>query len=216
MRSISLSGVMGAGKTTLAEHFEFRYTLTRVAWGDAMKIEFFDAMRSGEMPSFIEKPDLLFPNIQSDQRKISWVDRHKPEVRTALQKYATEYRRAQEPDYWVKRGLARIDEFLKQGRTIVVDDTRFPDEVRALKSRGFIAAILDVLPEQQAERIMQRDSHFDPKSREHPSEHALDGWKFDSRIKNHTDLARLELLGTVLINTARFSIDRQAPAISLG
>lgn len=207
---------MGAGKSTLAKHMESEFGLTRVAWGDAMKLEFFDSMRSGAVPDFIERPNILFPNIPNDERKIIWVDRHKHEVRIALQQYATEYRRAQDSMYWVKRGLARIQNLLDAEKTLVVDDTRFPDELKALKYRGFVVAIIKVSSTNQTERIMQRDGRFDPKSREHSSERALNGYSFDVRISNDRDLEKLRGFGTVLLEAASLSISRKAPAIALG
>ena len=59
--------------------------------------------------------------------------------RPLLQVWGTDFRRAQDPDYWVRALEARIDRSFAEDRTrtLVVDDARFPNEFELLRSRGF-------------------------------------------------------------------------------
>lgn len=69
-------------------------------------------------------------------------DMNDPEVkdgfRTLLQMWGTEFRRAQDPDYWVKRAQTKLARLVAEGfDPIVIDDCRFPNEYAMLKSEGF-------------------------------------------------------------------------------
>lgn len=52
--------------------------------------------------------------------------------RQILQLFGTEYRRRQDPDYWVKR----LEEKLKGHERVVIDDVRFPNEVEMIHRLG--------------------------------------------------------------------------------
>lgn len=52
--------------------------------------------------------------------------------RQLLQLFGTEYRRRQDPDYWVKR----LEEKLKGHERVVIDDVRFPNEVEMIHRLG--------------------------------------------------------------------------------
>ena len=55
-------------------------------------------------------------------------------IRTLLQWWGTEYRRAQDPDYWTKAWLKLVSEYNKENFLIIVDDVRFPNEYELLRA----------------------------------------------------------------------------------
>ena len=94
--------------------------------------------------------------------------------RQILQLYGTEYRRRQDPDYWVKR----LEEKLKGHERVVIDDVRFLNEVEMVQRLGG--------------RVIRIDRPGAEKSR-HESEITLDtfdGW--DGVIENTGTLGELE------------------------
>ena len=94
--------------------------------------------------------------------------------RQTLQLYGTEYRRRQDPDYWVKR----LEEKLQGLERVVIDDVRFLNEVEMVQRLGG--------------RVIRIDRPGAEKSR-HESEITLDtfdGW--DGVIENIGTLGELE------------------------
>lgn len=57
--------------------------------------------------------------------------------RQILQYWGTEYRRTQQPDYWVQRLQAKVQELHAAGiLDVVITDVRFADEAAALRAMG--------------------------------------------------------------------------------
>jgi len=57
-------------------------------------------------------------------------------VRRILQWWGTEYRRAQDPDYWTKAWEAALAELPDRSAHLLVDDVRFHNEVDAVQRNG--------------------------------------------------------------------------------
>lgn len=57
-------------------------------------------------------------------------------VRRILQWWGTEYRRAEDPDYWTKAWSRKIHQFDLSTTDILVDDIRFTNELETLKADG--------------------------------------------------------------------------------
>ena len=94
--------------------------------------------------------------------------------RQILQLWGTEYRRRQDPDYWVKR----LEEKLQGLKKVVIDDVRFPNEVEMIHRLGG--------------RVIRIDRPG-PDESTHASEIILDtfdGW--DGVIENTGTLGELE------------------------
>lgn len=88
--------------------------------------------------------------------------------RSLLQWWGTEYRRSQDPDYWVKRLAKTIAG--EQPRHAVISDVRFPNEFNWIKSQGGV--VVKVV----------RPAYAIPST--HLSECALDTFKFDYTLVN--------------------------------
>lgn len=102
--------------------------------------------------------------------------------RELLQKVGTEFFRHRIRDtFWVDLMQQSILE--NEGCTIVVDDTRFPDEFRLLKSMGFV--MLNIInPEEST-----RDIHI--------SENSLNGVSFDLTFINDKSLGKENIVNFV-------------------
>lgn len=59
-------------------------------------------------------------------------------VRRILQWWGTEYRRAQDPDYWTKAWEIKLQEYDLATTHVLVDDVRFVNELEIIKKNGGI------------------------------------------------------------------------------
>lgn len=118
-----------------------------------------------------------------------------------LQWYGTDFRRNQDPDYWVIRGMHEI-EATNEGYNVrwpgaaplfwVNTDTRFPNEVLIPKQHGFVAVRLEVSPELQYQRAKALGLSFNELLRRHVSETALDGFDgFDITVDANQPLPNM-------------------------
>lgn len=57
-------------------------------------------------------------------------------VRRILQWWGTEYRRAQDPDYWTKAWARKISQYDPNTTHILIDDVRFINELNSIKEQG--------------------------------------------------------------------------------
>lgn len=158
----------------------------RYAFADALKREVNDAAEAvGGMESLFEPYAIPSGNWDGNKTYVvlpEWVkfDPNAPmddplcpngKQRLLLQWWGTEYRRAQDEDYWVKQLKKSVDE--DQPEFALVTDFRFENEAKVLDFK--VKVDRDVLVN------------------DHPSEHALDnfeGWDFV--VKNDSDLAAFQ------------------------
>lgn len=126
-----------------------------------------------------------------------------PAVR-ALQLYGTDFRREQDPDFWVKIAVQRAQQEIDSGRFPYFTDARFPNEVAGLSAIGGVSVRLDVDAEEQARRLQQRDGRVpDPSELTHVSETALDDYDaFDVRVNAYGVQATLRQIMSSLPTAA--------------
>lgn len=132
------------------------------AFGDALRMEVrVAAAKFGGEYALIEawKEAGLMPE---------WVVDETPKPRSLLQWWGTDYRRAQHPDYWVKRLKATLD--AHEPEVALITDVRFPNELEAIRSWGgvYVEVVNTNAP--------------DVSVHEHSSEAALDGVQPDYLI----------------------------------
>lgn len=89
-------------------------------------------------------------------------------VRRILQWWGTEYRRSQDPDYWTKAWERKVSAYDLQKHHILVDDVRFMNELKTLRSLGA--------------RIVKIDRPGYAAGGNHASETALDGFRDWCRV----------------------------------
>jgi len=99
-----------------------------------------------------------------------------------LQWWGTDFRRAQDPDYWTKKLFATIPANLD---VALVSDVRFPNEADGIKQRGGYNVNI--------KRLREDGTMFYASDRPlwHPSETALDGYNWDFRLINQDHHAAL-------------------------
>ena len=104
--------------------------------------------------------------------------------RAALQYWATEVRRAQDPLYWVKPVIERTIAAAARGISTQITDVRFLTEAWGAIDSGGWTIRLDVSPEEQRKRILARDGiEISEAAKSHSSETELDSFqRFAVRI----------------------------------
>lgn len=131
---VGLTGKMGSGKTTVADHLVSR-GFTKVNFKDGL----------------VEEMKRVFPNLLNEIQ-YEYRDKHytiddlflfkPPLMRALMQNYGTEVRRGDNPNYWVDKWMEKVREVISSGGRVVTDDVRFLNEAKALKDYdGFIIKI---------------------------------------------------------------------------
>lgn len=125
-RIIGISGKAGSGKDTVAAYLRNEYGYANMAFADPMKVfcqEIFDW-------SFDQ---LWGPSEEREKIDPKWGF----SPRKALQLLGTEWGRALDEDMWVKIGLGRALEKIKDGYPgVVITDCRFGNELRLVRASG--------------------------------------------------------------------------------
>lgn len=148
MRLIGLAGAAGAGKDTVAEILREHYGWAVFSFSDALYAEV--AAGFGVHPDMLyaretkETPDgLLAPRrcADPDARAVLIQEAGNPAAacspRWVLQRWGTEYRRAQYPAYWLRRAEERLDQLEHEGYPRAANTSvRFPNERRWIEARG--------------------------------------------------------------------------------
>lgn len=100
-----------------------------------------------------------------------------PDIRALLQFWGTDYRRGQDPDYWVKEGMRLARE--SYAEVIFFPDTRFHNEANAVRLADGMSVRVDAPKFRRENRI--------GKTREHASETDADSLTVDFVIDNSKD-----------------------------
>lgn len=96
-------------------------------------------------------------------------------VRRILQWWGTEYRRAEDPDYWTKAWGRKIEQYDLTSLNILVDDVRFMNEVNVIRAHGG--------------RLVKIERPGFTGANNHSSETALDGYRaWDAVLDNNGTL----------------------------
>lgn len=142
---VGFSGKMGTGKTTLAGLILNRlhglhFPAEIVSFGSLVKTEAagkygfpvewaYSPEGKSRTVALLGLPALLIPPDVRAESRLS--------VRRALQYYATEVVRQQDPDYWVHKAAEHIASRKAAGaRLFLVDDVRFPNELAFILRHG--------------------------------------------------------------------------------
>jgi cytidylate kinase len=139
----------------------------------------------------------LYRGVQAGEITSSY--QRTPEVRSALQFWGTEVRRAQDEDYWVKLAMKSTLALLASGVSVFVTDARFINEIEAILSVDGYAVRLDISQEVQKERIKARDGIIpSEEALNHKSELELDDFtRFSARVSTDT-LSKAQVVQEVM------------------
>lgn len=140
MKILGLTGKAGAGKDYVYETVDAALhtneAVRRMAFADGVKIDIQESIASGR--------DLV----------MLWEKPYSDEVRSLLQWWGTDYRREQDPDFWVKRGVEQLNLLRKYGTDIVcVTDVRFQNEVDIIHQMGGIVVEVVAAATIRAQRL---------------------------------------------------------------
>lgn len=184
---ISLSGYAGSGKDSVADVLVAKHGFVKYAWADTLR----------------EAASALNPIVHSDEHGAIYrynevVEEYGynnakfkyPEVRRFLQILGTEVGREMISDtVWVDATLKRIRRECGPYDDVVITDTRFINEVRAVKMLG---------ADTHAVRVCRPGVVA---ANNHASEVELDGFVFDAVLNNDGDLVELESKVEELLKT---------------
>ncbi len=162
MRLIGISGKIGTGKSTTAQHLVTKGLVDCMHdFGDELKKEVCELFQIPFAACYHDKDRLIFhPDLP-----------HQPmSIRQILQWWGTDVRRAQDPYYWVKKWQAWWRNQI-QTDAIVVGDVRFRTEAEELRRIG--AWLFRLLPYPEWES--GPNAH-------HQSEIDLDDWDDWDRV----------------------------------
>jgi hypothetical protein len=174
------------GKDTAAKHiietYGDRYDIRKYAFADQLKTEVYDALENWRdqvwnvapfnylaLPHPITTVEQFNPQVTD---KVAWIDENKtnPDLARLLVWWGTEYRRAQNPFYWVQALRARIER--EKPQIALISDMRFKNEFY------FIAAFGGYTVKVTRHGFQLNDG----RSATHQSEVDLDGIKFHFEI----------------------------------
>ncbi len=166
------------GKDTAAEGVKewcakHDFPVLHVNFADALKIEVTDAIRAAGgvevLISQMNMPSWVRPTPNADLEPLSPYGKHVK----VLQWWGGEYRRSQDPKYWVDKRCEKIVGF--EG-VVVTSDERYINEAIDTLELGGVNANVRRLNEDGTQ-------YFDPsRPANHLSETELDSWNWDYRI----------------------------------
>lgn len=160
---IGLCGYAGAGKDAVFRAMqELRTDVVRVAFADALKTEVAEAC-----------------GVPLEE-----LEQNKPKFRELLQAWGV-WRRSQNPDYWVSQAADKCYVVATEGKTSVITDVRFQNEVGWIKENGGVVI--------RVERTGVGAVNA------HVSEHEWTTAQFDYVIENNGTLGELkaDVLGLI-------------------
>jgi hypothetical protein len=134
-------------------------------------------------------PDWVTPEPNPEVSALAPYGKH-PKL---LQWWGTEFRRAQDPDYWTKKLFASIPANLD---IAIVTDVRFQNEADGIRQRGGYNVNIQRLRD-DGTRFYSSDRPVD-----HPSETSLDGYDWDFYLK--TKGSHIALLGEQAITLVEY------------
>lgn len=179
---IGLAGRSGSGKDLIADFIGDRYQYHKIAIADGIREECTDFLQNA-LETFAPIPNEFNVVINAFTNAV-WDKPTSPEMRVLMQWWGTEYRCAQDSEYWTKLLAKRLDNNDK----IVVSDVRTPKEVDVIRRAGGQVWFV----ERHGVDSIGIAGHF--------TEVALDGFEFDWSVLN--DGTKYNLFNSII---ARFS-----------
>lgn len=188
------SGSMGVGKDTVADILCAQYDYVKLAFGDLLKREVQNALHTGVAPEGLsEVGQYAFNNCIHSGDIYPFQKPTSTMMRVLLQQWGTEFRRAQDPNYWVKLLDSRMTHINAVTGVFhfVISDVRFINELEWVKRQDGILWYID--------GTCRLTEGVNTK---HVSEGAIRPDMCDVVVSNHGTMD--ELVRTVLATAAQF------------
>lgn len=205
MQLIGLAGAARSGKDTVANHLVKAHGFTKFSFSDALYEEVSKAFRVSV--EFLQDPRIKDADVPELALKHCWDEKFVEVARVArwgvewpafrgtamsprfiLQTWGTEYRRAQDPDYWIKRADEWLDFRLNYylSDKFVNTSVRYPNEAHWLRIIGG--------------RVWHVSRPNAPVVRAHSSEVPVPFKQGDQRIVNGGAIEQLWTAATILLS----------------
>lgn len=212
MMLIGLSGPAGVGKDTVADYLVETHGFTKFSFSDALYREVSEAfdlpiatLQDRAVKEFqhwkltaVQCRDVDFARIMMDAAKDLGVDEswlHEFSPRWVLQRWGTDYRRAQDQDYWIKRTALWVRAWLDvtkddgvQHGGLVNTSVRFPNE------RDFIDQLGGMIW-----HLRRKDASAIASQQDYISEKGLDILPTDRVINNNGTAAQLRTAASLML-----------------
>ncbi len=136
---IALVGAPGSGKSSIGDALINLAGGQRLSFAAGVKEEAARVLLASDTELVTPNRDGTRMLKQEHEERIVERMNHpdtKDEYRRLLQVWGTDYRRADNPNYWVEKWAVTFNA-IRENENIVVDDCRFPNEYEALTSNGF-------------------------------------------------------------------------------
>lgn len=134
---IAFIGAIGSGKSTMCNELIDRdlhmARFKKISFADPLKHEVAIALAETNR-DFIHDAKDWEATLRDPQRKLPY--------RGLLQWWGTDYRRAQNPDYWVEKWHSATHVAANHNQIVLVDDCRFPNEYALLRDMGYVIVLL--------------------------------------------------------------------------
>ena len=203
--AIGLCGIRRVGKSTTAKFLKKKFgvsniTAVIVSFGDAVKQEvseaydfdiaycYDDDLKDTKVITFVMPEG--DPRIPDTAVKVD-DNTYEATVRELMQWYATDYRRAQDPDYWTKKTIAAAEYQLISNQVVIFDDIRFPNEVEAIK----------VFPRNLFIKLHPHEKYVSTSANGHFSETALKNYNIELEVTPKFGKFYLQLLANDIFKT---------------
>ena len=212
MMLIGLSGPAGVGKDTVADYLVETHGFTKFSFSDALYREVSEAFdlpiedllrrETKEVPHWkltaVQCSDVDFARIMMDAASAlgadqSWLHEFSP--RWVLQRWGTDYRRAQDPEYWIKKTALWVQAWLDvtkddgvQHGGLVNTSVRFPNE------RAFIEKLNGLVW-----HVRRKDTAGTASQQDYVSEKGLDILPQDRVIYNNGTAAQLRTAASLML-----------------
>lgn len=126
---IALHGPAGSGKTFCATMF-IEQGFARVKFADPLKRMFAVLLEEAGVPHYSTGQ-----YIEGDKKEIPTAKLSFASPRDIMQGLG-EWGREIDADFWVNLAMERVNEHLSYGRSVVIDDCRYPNEAQAVLDLG--------------------------------------------------------------------------------
>lgn len=129
---VGLIGNAGSGKTTVANIIERDYGYERLRFAGTIK-----AMVSTMLACAGISGDRISEMIEGDLKETACDELSGKSPRYVMQRLGTEFgRELISQNIWVDITMAQVQSFQELGKSVVIDDVRFPNEIKAIKDAG--------------------------------------------------------------------------------
>ncbi|MFC4236181.1 hypothetical protein ACFOY8_13275 [Thalassospira xianhensis] len=174
-RLIGVHGKKRAGKGSTSDYLVSQHGYVLIKFADPLK----DMIRV-LFRYFSLDEETIERLIEGDLKEVPQEILRGSTSRLAMQKLGTEWRRMISERLWIDIARSRIEKHLAEGKNVVVDDVRFPDEFDLVKEVGGVTC-----------RVYRDTADEAAKSDTHASEKGLPSEDFDVTLDNNGTFEQL-------------------------